>query len=171
MPWSFWVLVFWDLPNRHSHIELARPVYHVNLISKVIQVLRCVCFQCYKLRVPRDHTIMKELFKLYKDRPQLLLQHCSNACAKVKRCGDRQTEADPPPADPLAPPGEAKAPSGCGSACPNVRRNPESGHYLELMEINPEATDQKVSNIFEVFIFFLSRTLSNNVTHMQYFLR
>lgn len=40
-----------ECPGHFGHIELAKPVFHVALIPKIIKVLRCVCFYCSKLLV------------------------------------------------------------------------------------------------------------------------
>jgi len=34
-----------------GHIELAKPVFQIGFITKVIKILRCVCFYCSKLLV------------------------------------------------------------------------------------------------------------------------
>lgn len=38
-------------PGHFGHIELSKPVYHVGYLTKVIKLLRCVCFYCSKLLV------------------------------------------------------------------------------------------------------------------------
>ena len=40
-----------DCPGHFGHIELAKPVFHVHFMSKIVNVLRCVCFSCSKLLV------------------------------------------------------------------------------------------------------------------------
>lgn len=109
-----------------SYIELAKPVYHVSLLDKIISVLRCVCFHCSKLRFPREHSKMLELKKNFADRPRLLLQYCSKLCSTVKRCGDRQPESTQTPEQTIDGIPVNKPQYGCGSECPRVRRNPEN---------------------------------------------
>lgn len=36
-------------PGHFGHIELVKPMFHVGFIDKVIRVLRCVCYNCWKL--------------------------------------------------------------------------------------------------------------------------
>ena len=38
-------------PGHFGHIELAKPVFHIGVLPKIIKVLRCVCFHCSKLLV------------------------------------------------------------------------------------------------------------------------
>lgn len=40
-----------ECPGHFGHIELAKPVFHVGYITKIMKVLRCVCFFCSKLLV------------------------------------------------------------------------------------------------------------------------
>lgn len=38
-------------PGHFGHIELAKPVYHIGYLTKVIKLLRCVCFYCSRLLI------------------------------------------------------------------------------------------------------------------------
>ena len=40
-----------ECPGHFGHVELARPVFHISFMTKVVKLLRCVCFQCAKLLV------------------------------------------------------------------------------------------------------------------------
>lgn len=40
-----------ECPGHFGHIELAKPVFHVGFVAKIMKVLRCVCFFCSKLLV------------------------------------------------------------------------------------------------------------------------
>lgn len=40
-----------ECPGHFGHIELAKPVFHVGFVTKIMKVLRCVCFFCSKLLV------------------------------------------------------------------------------------------------------------------------
>jgi hypothetical protein len=136
-------------------MELAKPVFHVSLMDKIIQVLRCVCFKCSRLRVPREHSKMKELQTLFADRPRILLQQCAKLCTNIKQCGQRQP--DNVLTDLLTPEGlpVQVAKYGCGEPISRVRRNPESGHYLELLEVSPDSIGQKTllppARVLEIF--------------------
>lgn len=49
-----------ECPGHFGHIELAKPVFHVGFVTKIMKVLRCVCFFCSKLLVDavRQHSSM-----------------------------------------------------------------------------------------------------------------
>ena len=38
-------------PGHFGHIELARPVFHVGFLAKIVRVLRCVCYHCSRLLI------------------------------------------------------------------------------------------------------------------------
>lgn len=38
-------------PGHFGHIELAKPVFHVGYLTKVVKLLRCVCFYCSRLLI------------------------------------------------------------------------------------------------------------------------
>jgi DNA-directed RNA polymerase II subunit RPB1 len=38
-----------ECPGHFGHIELAKPMFHVGFIDKVLRLLRCVCYKCSKL--------------------------------------------------------------------------------------------------------------------------
>jgi DNA-directed RNA polymerase beta' subunit len=40
-----------ECPGHFGHIELAKPVFHVGFVNKIMKVLRCVCYSCSKLLV------------------------------------------------------------------------------------------------------------------------
>ena len=48
-----------DCPGHFGHIELAKPVFHVGFITKIMKVLRCCCFFCSKLLVDSVSTVNK----------------------------------------------------------------------------------------------------------------
>jgi DNA-directed RNA polymerase II subunit RPB1 len=43
-----------ECPGHFGHIELARKVYHANLLPYTLKVLRSICFNCSKLLVAAD---------------------------------------------------------------------------------------------------------------------
>lgn len=45
-----------ECPGHFGHIELAKKVYHANLLTYTVKVLRSVCFNCSKLMIARDKT-------------------------------------------------------------------------------------------------------------------
>ena len=38
-------------PGHFGHIELAKPVFHVCYLSKIVKFLRCVCYYCSRLLI------------------------------------------------------------------------------------------------------------------------
>jgi len=82
-------------PGHFGHYRLARPVYFIQFINTIKNVLRCICIRCGKLLIDKNsHSrIMK---RKGQGRWKLVLE----ACDKISRCG-QETE------------------DGCGTICPN----------------------------------------------------
>jgi len=82
-------------PGHFGHYRLARPVYFIQFMSMIKNILRCVCIRCAKLLI--DKTSHPRIVKRQgKGRWKLILE----ACDKINRCG-QETE------------------DGCGTICPN----------------------------------------------------
>lgn len=56
LTYSFQFIACEECPGHFGHIELAKKVYHANLLAYAVKVLRSVCFNCSKLMIARDKT-------------------------------------------------------------------------------------------------------------------
>lgn len=73
-------------PGHFGHYRLTRPVYYIQFLPMVMNVLKCICIRCSKLRID------KELYKsLLSRRGEARWREVLNACSKITRCG-QQTE-------------------------------------------------------------------------------
>jgi len=68
-------------PGYFGHIELARPVFHIQFIQIIIKILKCICVRCSNILIDTNDielniTNKKKLFNLVVDK-----------CSKVKICG------------------------------------------------------------------------------------
>ena len=50
-----------ECPGHFGHIDLTEPVYHVCFIGKVLKILRCICYYCYKLLVAPENARFKKI--------------------------------------------------------------------------------------------------------------
>jgi len=82
-------------PGHFGHYRLARPVYFIQFMSTIKNVLRCVCIRCGKLRIEKQ-SHPRILKRRGQGRWKLVLE----ACDKINRCG-QETE------------------DGCGTLCPD----------------------------------------------------
>ena len=70
-------------PGYFGHIELARPVFHIQYLNTILKILRCICFTCSKLRISKEK--YKQVLKMNsEDRWKFVFALAS----KVKRCGE-----------------------------------------------------------------------------------
>lgn len=87
-------------PGHFGHINLAKPVFHMQFFDIVRKILKCVCFRCSTLLIdPNDPEIQKVLNKKNLSR-QKKFDFLYKACQKVKRCGNHN-------------------PNGCGAKLPS----------------------------------------------------
>ena len=74
---------YMESPGYHGHIDLARPVYYIQFLSEIMNILKCVCFKCSKLKISK---------KKYKHFLNMSAEErWSNVkfyASKVKRCGE-----------------------------------------------------------------------------------
>lgn len=41
-----------ECPGHFGRIELAKPIYHIGYINQVVKILKCICYNCGRLKVP-----------------------------------------------------------------------------------------------------------------------
>lgn len=73
-------------PGHFGHIELAKPVFHVQFSDIVRKLLRCVCFRCSALLLDLDNPQVKAILSKRCSR-QKRWELMSKLCVKIKRCG------------------------------------------------------------------------------------
>jgi DNA-directed RNA polymerase II subunit RPB1 len=72
-----------DTPGYFGHIELARPVFFIQHLKEIMNICKCICFKCSKLR------INKKQHKHLLDMPaEARWNTVVELAKKVKRCGD-----------------------------------------------------------------------------------
>ena len=82
-------------PGHFGHYRLARPVYFIQFLPIVLNILRCVCIRCSKLLIDKDSHP-----RVSKRRGEARWREAYNLCSNISRCG-QQTE------------------DGCGARQPN----------------------------------------------------
>ena len=118
-------------PGHFGHYRLARPVFYIQFLPMVLNVLRCACVRCAKLLID------KNLYKrLSKRRGEARWREVLAACSNIGRCG-QQTE------------------DGCGARQPD--RYVKEGIARIIAEWDnvegstaPEGAEQKVRQVLEV---------------------
>lgn len=80
-------LDYMQTPGYFGHIELATPLFHIQYLTTVIKILRCVCFKCSKLLISKDQ--YKQALEMSAEaRWNFVFDHAS----KVDRCGDKTSD-------------------------------------------------------------------------------
>ncbi|XP_050530949.1 DNA-directed RNA polymerase II subunit RPB1-like isoform X3 [Daktulosphaira vitifoliae] len=127
-----------------GHIELAKPVFHVGFISKIIKILRCVCFYCSKLLVSPTHSKVKEIIMKTKGQPKKRLLFIYDLCKGKSICeGGNELDINKENInDPIISP-NTPSHGGCGRYQPNIR---QIGLDLtaEWKHINEDSQEKKL---------------------------
>uniref|UniRef100_A0AB39JCQ8 DNA-directed RNA polymerase subunit n=1 Tax=Florenciella sp. virus SA2 TaxID=3240092 RepID=A0AB39JCQ8_9VIRU len=74
-----------ECPGYFGHIKLAKPVFYIQYLNTIIDILKCVCHKCGKLLISKD-TNKKILNYPNSKRWQKVTELCKNT--QIKRCGD-----------------------------------------------------------------------------------
>jgi len=71
-------------PGHLGHIKLAKPVFYMHFITRLLKVLKCVCYKCSKLLITKSHNVFKLSIASHLKFEKILLE-----CKKVKQCGEK----------------------------------------------------------------------------------
>ena len=75
-----------ECPGHFGHLELAKPVFHIGFLTKIIKTLRCVCFYCSKLLISPTNPKLKEIINETKGNPRKRLGHVYDLCKGKNIC-------------------------------------------------------------------------------------
>lgn len=120
-------------PGHFGHIELAKPIFHMQFFDIVRKILKCVCFRCSTLLVdPEDPEIMKYTTKKISRQKKFDLIY--KACSKVKRCGTSN-------------------PCGCGAKQPNKITKENIGRIVMEWKDDDNKVDKEEVDELKKVIF------------------
>eukprot|EP00850_Spirogloea_muscicola_P018640 SM000173S03009 [mRNA] locus=s173:142606:150701:- [translate_table: standard] len=110
-----------ECPGHFGHLELAKPMFHIGYLKKVLAILRCVCFNCSRLLADEDD----HNFKLAKRvrQPKQRLRKMMDCCKNKTVCeGGDDIDEDQAVADGADAGGggetKGKRHGGCGAQQP-----------------------------------------------------
>jgi DNA-directed RNA polymerase II subunit RPB1 len=72
-----------DTPGYFGHIELARPVFHIQHLKEIMKIAKCVCFKCSRLLLNKD--LHKHALNM---RPDERWNYVYKEASKIKNCGE-----------------------------------------------------------------------------------
>ena len=76
-------LDYMQTPGYFGHIDLARPLFHIQYLSTVVKIVRCTCVKCSKLLISKEqHSDMLDLPANQRWGRVFAL------ASKIKRCGE-----------------------------------------------------------------------------------
>ncbi|XP_024857963.1 DNA-directed RNA polymerase II subunit RPB1 [Kryptolebias marmoratus] len=146
-----------ECPGHFGHIELAKPVFHVGFITKIMKILRCVCFFCSKLLVDSNNPKIKEILTKSKGQPRKRLTHVYELCKGKNICEggeEMDNKFGMEPQENEEDLTKEKGHGGCGRYQPRIRR---SGLelYAEWKHVNEDSQEKKIllspERVHEIF--------------------
>ncbi|KAK6195965.1 hypothetical protein SNE40_001281 [Patella caerulea] len=141
-----------ECPGHFGHIELAKPVYHVAFMTKIMKILRCVCFYCSKILADTSSPKIKDILSKSKGYPRKRLAHVYDLCKVRKICegGDEMEKAGQEEEN-----GEPKkSHGGCGRWQPKIKKV-ALDLIAEWKNVNEESQEKKITlsaeRVLEIF--------------------
>jgi DNA-directed RNA polymerase II subunit RPB1 len=77
-------------PGHFGYIELARPVFHMHFLSRILKLLKCICFRCSKLLLDDDELQIesKDIYEkfdlIYEKSKKKKICGCVNGCGSIQ---------------------------------------------------------------------------------------
>uniref|UniRef100_A0A158P6W8 DNA-directed RNA polymerase subunit n=1 Tax=Angiostrongylus cantonensis TaxID=6313 RepID=A0A158P6W8_ANGCA len=132
-----------DCPGHFAHLELARPVFHVGFLSKILKILRCVCFYCSKLLLDKDNQRVKEIIRKTQGNPRRRLTLIYDMCKSKVVCDggneiESQTMEDGDDGEKVIKAG------GCGRYQPSYRRTGIDINAEWKKNVNEDTQERKI---------------------------
>ncbi|KAL3525220.1 hypothetical protein ACH5RR_013592 [Cinchona calisaya] len=104
-----------ECPGHFGHLELAKPMFHIGFIKTVLNIMRCVCFNCSKILADEEDPKFKQALRIR--NPKNRIKKILNACKNKSKCEGRD-EIDVQVQDFEEP--IKKARGGCGAQQPKL---------------------------------------------------
>ncbi|KAB7506534.1 DNA-directed RNA polymerase II subunit RPB1 [Armadillidium nasatum] len=144
-----------DCPGHFGHLELAKPVFHVGFLTKIMKVLRCVCFYCSKLLYNAQHPKVREIVTKSKGQPRKRLLHIYNLCKSKMICeGGDEVDLGRDPDNPNQGNRKATGHGGCGRYQPKIKRVTVE-LIAEWKDVNEDTQERKLhltaERVLEIF--------------------
>lgn len=145
-----------DCPGHFGHIELTKPVYHVAFLSKILKILRCVCFHCSKLLVDPNDAKMLDIIKKTRGQNRRRLGFVFDICKGQKLCRGSEN----PNGDEMS----IKYTGGCGRVQPKYRR---SGLDVSIeWKEAPEENQEKKSKLSAERVLSIFKAISDDTCRL-----
>ena len=71
-------------PGYFGHIELVKPLFHIQFLYMVQKILKCICIRCSNLLVDINSP---DIQNMYKTNKKNILTYIIEKCSKIKICG------------------------------------------------------------------------------------
>ncbi|XP_019455346.1 PREDICTED: DNA-directed RNA polymerase II subunit 1-like isoform X3 [Lupinus angustifolius] len=73
-----------ECPGHFGHLELAKPMFHIGFLKTVLNIMRCVCFNCSKILADENDHKFKQALRTR--NPKNRLKKILDACKNKNKC-------------------------------------------------------------------------------------
>ncbi|XP_037927048.1 DNA-directed RNA polymerase II subunit RPB1-like isoform X2 [Hermetia illucens] len=133
-----------ECSGHFGHINLAKPVFHVGFLTKVIKILRCVCFYCSSLLISKANLKVQRIVQRTIDQPRRRFAHIYELSKTVHYCGEKNEVS-------------SMGGAGCGRYQPTIRRQ-----GLGLIAMYKDSPTSAITVSAENVLDILSRITDEN---------
>ena len=138
-------LGYMQTPGYFGHLELAQPVFYTQFLTHIRKILKCVCFQCSKLKL--NKTAHRHALDM---DPSDRADYVYNLAKDIKRCGFDTTD-------------------GCGCKQPTIaKRNYNSDLIASWPDAKPDEANSTIVITPELTIKIFSRISNDDVYFLGY---
>ncbi|GBG86864.1 hypothetical protein CBR_g42147 [Chara braunii] len=152
-----------DCPGHFGHLELAKPMFHIGFLKTVLKLLRCVCYNCSRLRADESDPRFRLAKKIR--NPAQRLKKMLDACKQKTVCeGGTELDDDNNIAEAEEEGREKKRHGGCGAQQPTIsidgmkivaefklkrNKDQDDSHMPEPVERKQQLSAEKVLGILK----------------------
>ncbi|CAF0756618.1 unnamed protein product [Adineta steineri] len=80
-------------PGHFGHIQLIKPVYHVSFLSKILKILRCICYHCSKLLIDPHNEKIIEIIRTTEGKHYQRFNSIYNICKRQEICIETENKS------------------------------------------------------------------------------
>ena len=139
-----------DCCGHFAHIELTKPVFHIGFFTNMMKILRCICWNCSKLKIDKTEPRVKSIIARSKHSGRKRLAAIYELCKTKERCDANIKEKEENQQDE-----ELDEKTGCMFWQPKYRRTSPYSMSAEWKKINSEDQEKKIvvtaEKVLEIF--------------------
>ena len=128
-----------ECPGYFGHIELARPVFHIQFLNIIQKLLRCVCIRCGQILVDKNN---EKLLEILKKKGKQRWTEMISIAQKIKFCGSERED-------------------GCGAKQPDKIQKEGVGKLYAEWKATSSGEEARKQNLTAEYVLKVLKRISN----------